>query len=88
MKKVGSSFKNLGAIFLGLVLLFLLFSMFSGTREGFAYTDRGCTISTTCDKSASDSKKICNGNGTYARFDYKCQPSGNTYKWLIVPGSG
>jgi hypothetical protein len=86
MKKVGSSLKNLGAIFLGVILLFLLFSMFSGTREGFAYTNRGCTISTACD--ASKNNTICNGNGTYARFDYKCQNKNNKYQWLIVSGSG
>ena len=37
MKKVGSSFKKLGGFFLILVLLFLLFSMFSGSKEGFYY---------------------------------------------------
>jgi hypothetical protein len=35
MKKVGSSFKKVGAIFLGIVLLFLLFKMFRGSREFF-----------------------------------------------------
>ncbi len=45
MKKVGSSLKKVGAIFLGLVLLFLLFKMFSGTREGFYY---GCQVGASC----------------------------------------
>lgn len=43
MKKVGSSFKKLGGLFLGLVLLFLLFKMFSGSREGFK-----CAKSSSC----------------------------------------
>jgi hypothetical protein len=35
MKKIGSSFKKLGGFFLILVLLFLSFKMFSGSREFF-----------------------------------------------------
>jgi len=45
MKKVGSSFKKLGGFFLILVLLFLLFSMFSGSKEGFY---DGCQVGDTC----------------------------------------
>ena len=51
MKKVGFSLKKLGAIFLGLVLLFLLFSMFGGSREGFACSQRSTCVygtDTTC----------------------------------------
>ncbi len=80
MKKIGSSFKNLGAIFLGLILLFLLFSMFSGSREGFASC--GCTIG-TCTSSNKDQK--CNGAGNYAHIAYKCKEytqNGKTrYSW-------
>ena len=82
MKKVGSSLKKLGGLFLGLLILFLLFKMFSSSREGF--TDHGCTVgSTSCD--LSNKNKCCNGSGSYARLSYKCKEYKNngrtTYGW-------
>jgi hypothetical protein len=90
MKKVGSSLKKLSAIFLGLILLFLLFSMFSGTREGFYdWQDCGCTIG-TC--SSTNIRQVCNGAGTMARNTYKCKESTNSngkkvYSWSNNNGS-
>lgn len=67
MKKVGSSFKKLGGLFLGLVLLFLLFKMFSGSREGFKCARfAGCNYDVdppcTSDKGQS---LTCKSNNTW-----------------------
>jgi hypothetical protein len=62
MKKVGSSFKKVGAIFLGIVLLFLLFNVFSGSREGFY---GGCVLGQKCTpKGATCQKTDREGNVT------------------------
>ena len=67
MKKVGSSLKKLGAIFLGLVLLFLLFKMFSGSREGFGSS---CVSGGNCD--SNDTTCTANAGQT-------CTVAGTTY---------
>jgi hypothetical protein len=83
MKKVGSSLKNLGAIFLGLVLLFLLFLLFSNsTREGFGSP---CINGGSCDKSDTtctvDAGVTCQIDGKGTVFDKSytltCKPSGS-----------
>ena len=79
MKKVGSSFKKLGAIFLSIVLLFFLFSMFSGSREGFGT----CTVGNNCDKGESTcvdsgpaAATICHETTNKVRLT--CQATGTT----------
>lgn len=57
MNKVGSSFKSLGMFFLVLVLLFLLFKMFSGSREGFCADT--CSSSTLDQTKCGDSSSKC-----------------------------
>jgi hypothetical protein len=80
MKKVGSSFKKLGAIFLGLVLLFLLFSMFSGSKEGFY---RDCGTSETDGSSCSTAGDTCTKVSGGATIEIKCKrkPNSNEMYW-------
>ena len=69
MKKVGSSFKKLGGLFLGLLILFLLFKMFSGSREGFKCAQSiSCNYGqdTTC-TSAKGQNLTCKSNYTWGK---------------------
>jgi hypothetical protein len=75
MKKTGFSLKNVGGFLLILVILFFLFKIFSGSREGFACgKDQYCvcpdnpTETNTCinNKNNTCTCKCVSGNtGTY-----------------------
>jgi hypothetical protein len=95
MKKVGSSLKYLGAIFLGIVLLFLLFSMFRGSREGFG---SACINGGNCDQNdttcTANAGQTCspaaNPNATYDKsYTLTCKATGSgsaaNRKWYGVP---
>lgn len=62
MKKVGSSFKKLSGLIVGggiiLFVLFFLFKMFSGSREGFACRkDHYCVCPVTGINTCTNKKK-------------------------------
>jgi hypothetical protein len=75
MKKVGFSLKKLGAIFLGLVLLFLLFSMFSGSKEGFYY---GCQVGASCTR-VEDTCEVTDRDGNVKTN--RCVKEGKKLIW-------
>jgi hypothetical protein len=80
MKKVGSSFKNLGWVFLGLLLLF---KMFSG-REGFVNPTNPICSTTYCGSNVGSKCDVAfTKNGVVLSYSPKtCKKStGNTYYW-------
>jgi hypothetical protein len=86
MKKVGFSLKKLGAILLGLVLLFLLFKMFSsGSREGFGEPFQNYSICGICNQRKVN--KTCSYTTNGKTFTYTCksgQPAAGPtgYAWV------
>jgi hypothetical protein len=80
MKKVGFSLKKLGAIFLGIVLLFLLFKIFRSNREGFY---RDCGTSETDGSSCSTAGDTCTKVAGGATIELKCKrkPNSNEMYW-------